>query len=456
MNLNELCQIVNGELIGDNALIPCDGFPSFSSDTRTIEADSVFIALSGENFDGHKFLPQAKRKRACAAIVTESQTLSGFPQIVVKDTLEAYGLIANYWRNILNAKVVAITGSCGKTTVKGLLSSIFAGVGRCFSTRANYNNQIGVPQTILNAPKNCEYLVVEAGTSEQGEIAKLAKIIDADVAVVINVNAVHLDGLLTLEGVANEKSDLFAAATKQPIAVMNGALRDYPVFVEKTKNLSCLTFSSAEADEEIDICAKNLQFNDFGCACFNLVHGEEQVSIQLKVSGEHQVENALAAATAAIATDVSLSDIKTGLEAYQGENRRMQRFQLKRMQLIDDSYNASPASVRAAIDVLSTAEFSVLVLGDMLELGSVTRREHEAIGHYAREKGIHCLVCYGDESTAAAGAFGNSAFVFSSHKEIVDFLRFTIQDGATILVKGSRGLRMDIVVDSLLQHEGNN
>jgi len=457
MRLSALAHIANGELFGDDlGLSEGNALPKFSTDSRTIAQASVFIALSGLHFDGHVFVSSVQKRGALAAIVETVQEGLGLPQIKVDDTLIAYGKLANYRRAQLPATVFAITGSCGKTTVKGLLSSILSSAGTCFATRANFNNQIGVPQTIFAAPENCEYLVVEAGTSEGGEISRLANIIDPDIAIVINVNPVHLDGLGSLDGIADEKSDLFLSEGRKPLAVLNAELLTYPVFVEKTRGLDCLNFSVTSNDGNANVTASNISFDAFGCAAFELQYNKIKTSVQLRIAGEHQVENSLAAASAAFAAGVNIDAIKKGLEHYSGDNRRMQRIRLSRMQLIDDSYNASPASVRAAIDVLSRADYSVLVLGDMLELGDVSEREHAEIGRYAAEKSIDLLIGFGDATKATVSAFGSSAMHFNSHQDITDFLRFTLKEGATVLVKGSRGSRIDIVVDSLTQKESVN
>lgn len=455
MNLSDISKVVAGELIGADLLVsPSEQMPELSTDTRTLGPGSIFIALSGENFDGNKFVSQAEAKGAIAAIVSKPQTELDLPQIKVNDTTEAYGLLANSWRLSLSATVVAITGSCGKTAVKGFLTEILSLAGACYSTPKNFNNQIGVPQTLLAAPKDIDYLIVEAGTSERGEISRLAKIIDADIAVVTNVNPVHLEGLLSLEGIAHEKSDLFSCGQRSPRAVMHASLKQYAVFVDKTQALNCLQYSADSEFGETDLYAKNIRFDAFGCASFELVYGQLSLEIQLNVSGEHQVENALAAAGAAFIADVQPQLIKQGLAAYFGDKRRMQRIQLDSMVLIDDSYNSSPASVRAAIDMLSGFENTVLVLGDMLELGDLSQREHEGVGRYAAAKGIGTLLALGEASAFSAKAFSEGALVFATHQELIDYLSSSDMEGGTVLVKGSRGARMDIVVDGLVKLQG--
>lgn len=447
MKLSDAASAMGGILHGEDT-----SFEYISIDSRSLQAGELFIAIRGENFDGEAFVERASLAGACASVVTKHQNDLEHPQIVVENTGIALGKLAHFKRSTMNAKVVAITGSCGKTSVKGMLKEILSLHGATYATLGNNNNQIGVPLTILAADKNIDYLVVEAGTSFKGEIGYLSAIIDPDVALAINVHPAHIEGFGSLEAIADEKSDIYSAGVRSPISVVNTELNRYPVFSEKVSG-ELVRFSSGndEHTEDCDVLAENVQLNTYGCANFQIKVREELANISLSVLGLHQVENALAAAACAVALNIPLELICQGLSAYQGEKGRMQYKALKNGVLINDTYNANPASMRAAIDYLASQQNSVLMLGDMGELGKDAEIEHRGVGEYAKLKGITKLYCTGYFAEDYADAFGENAEIFRTQEAMVQHAIENLGQAFTVLVKGSRSAKMDLVYDALQQ-----
>ncbi len=452
MKLSEIAEITSGTLHGEDR-----EFQRVSTDTRSINAGDLFVALSGEKFDAEDFIEQAHSLNACAAVVSRVQENVDLPQIVVVDTTKALGRIARAKREQLNAQVVAITGSCGKTSVRGLLESILCRRGATSATRGNFNNHIGVPLTILAAEDTARYLVVEAGTSAPGEIAYLTEMIDPDVSVLTNIHAAHLEGFGSLEAILEEKSAIFVAGSREATPVVNAALIENYVLDMLDAKEEVIIFSAeqiAEAMRGVRVTATQVMVEDDGCCKFRLGLGEREVDVELTVPGTHQVENSLAAAGCAYALNIDIDDIRLGLQSYTGEKGRMQKIKLTKGLLVDDSYNANPGSMRAAIDFLAAQTDTVLVLGDMGELGDISERAHREIGAYAKDRGIGELVVLGDFSAFYAEGFGSETAVFSSRDEIVTYLSERLNDLTTILVKGSRSAHMDRVCQGLINERG--
>ena len=457
MKLSDAAAAMNGELHGNDL-----EFDWVSIDSRSLNAGELFFAIRGDNFDGEAFVERASLAGACAAVLTKRQEDLDFPQIVVENTVHALGKLAFFKRENMQGKVIAITGSCGKTSVKGMLKNVLALHGTTIATHANQNNQIGVPLTILGADSDVDYLVVEAGTSFKGEIKYLTSIINPDVSVVTNVHAAHLEGFGSLEAIADEKSDIYSGGSRVPTAVVNACLLQYSSFTNKIGSDEVIVFSKDESSENlrgVKISAESIHADDYGRAQYTLQAQHQSIDIALSVLGLHQVENALAAAGCAIALKVPLETIKRGLEAYAGERGRMQVQDLSFGTLIDDTYNANPASISAAIDYLSAQASTILILGDMAELGKDAEIEHRRIGEYAKKKGIQHLYCVGYFADDYADAFGEGSRVFKTQDDVAHFVVEQIREqamdpafnsrGATILVKGSRSAKMDLVCREL-------
>lgn len=455
ISLSDVANVLGGTLIGVDA-----GASSISTDTRTIESGALFFALKGESFNGEVFVERAFDAGACAAVVSRHQPDLPQSQIIVEDTTLAFGRLANYKREMLKAKVVAITGSCGKTSVKGMLASILSMVGLTHATHANFNNHIGVPLTIFSCSDDADYLVIEAGTGGPGEIEYLTQIIDPDLAVVVNVHPAHIQYFGSLDAIAKEKSEIFTAGKRLSKMVVNVGMLSTINYSEIIAERDVVFFSEGDmpndGDGNICVTAKNIELNLHGHAVFILNVSGTELDVELGVNGIHQVENALAAAACAHALNVDVHTISKGLMAYGGAQGRMQLQPLFKGYLIDDSYNANPASMKAAIDYLSQQKNTILVLGDMGELGAESERAHQEVGEYAAGQGIERLLCVGAFADDYTDGFGAHARKCITHDEVLAVLLEEITDDTYVLVKGSRFTKMDRICRSLISMGGSN
>ena len=438
------------------------------TDTRKIQSGDLFIALQGAHYDAQQFLEKASQQGAAALLIAQPIVVE-LPCIVVKDTRIALGLLASYVRQqILALKCAAITGSNGKTTTKELLSEILRHhVGNeesVLATAGNFNNDIGVPLTLLRLTEKVRFAVVELGANHSGEIAYSAQLTKPDVALVNNVMPAHIEGFGSLQGVAQAKGEIWSSLGATGIAVVNldaNFASDYLRQLQKLKR-QCLTFSTT--DIKADVVASDIHFDGSGKASFDMnvmLNGAlSTMNIQLNLAGLHNVSNALAAATMAIALGCSLTDIQSGLGAVKQVGGRVTSSQVSPLvTLIDDTYNANPASVRAAVDLLCQYSSShLLILGDMAELGNSSEHEHALIGDYAAQKGIKRLITVGKLTTKTDHAFkqaGKGESVHFSDKDKVNAYLHDIllaqNEPLTILVKGSRGAKMEEIVDFIKQ-----
>lgn len=419
-----------------------------STDTRTIGQGDVFLALVGPNFNGHKFIETAKEKGASALIVSEPVD-TDLPYITVEDTKLALGQLGAAIKAKVNPRTVGITGSSGKTTVKEMVASILSRRGNVLFTKGNFNNDIGVPLTLLRLEENHDYAVIEMGANHLGEIAYTTSLVKPDVATIVNAAAAHLEGFGSLFGVARAKSEIFKGLPDDGLAVLNADSQFYDFWEGKLHHLEIQSFST---EKETDFFAEDITMSMEGCAQFDLCSPQGRIAVDLALPGQHNVGNALVAAALSMRVGASLEDIKYGLENMEQVDGRLKVITLtNQVKLLDDSYNANIASVTAAIDLLSS--FSgrrVLVLGDMGELGEKARYYHEQVGDYAKEKGISDLYTLGVLSQSASDAFGGEHF--SSIEDLVAALNDNIlseQRDITILVKGSRSAGMERVVKAL-------
>ncbi|MFT6897010.1 MAG: UDP-N-acetylmuramoyl-tripeptide--D-alanyl-D-alanine ligase [Paraglaciecola sp.] len=421
-----------------------------STDTRTVGKNDLFIALQGPNFDGHKFVEQAQKGGALALIVAHKVD-SNLAQILVTDTKQALGLLASAVKQSVNPKTVAITGSSGKTTVKEMVAAILSRRGKVLATKGNFNNDIGVPLTLLRLESDHEYAVMELGANHLGEIAYTTGLVKPDVATIVNAAAAHLEGFGSLLGVARAKSEIFRGLSKDGLALLNADSQFYTFWKEKLGHLRIQTFgTSCEADFQ----AQDVVLGLNGCADFLLRSPNGSVSISLPLPGVHNVSNALAAAALSLEVGASLEDIRDGLQYMAQVSGRLQVKQLTRqVKILDDTYNANVASVNAAIDLLASfAGRRVLVLGDMAELGERARFYHQQVGQYAQEKGIDQLYSVGVLSQSASDVFAKNGRHFSDKSTLVSALTAclsTEKRDISILVKGSRSARMEDVVSAL-------
>jgi len=422
--------------------------PGVSTDTRALQADELFVALSGERFDGHDYLAQAQAGGACAAVVERPVPGAALPQIVLGDTRRALARMGAAWRARHRLPVVGVTGSNGKTTTKEMISAILAawlGADARLATAGNFNNELGVPLTLLRLRPAHRAAVVELGMNHPGEIAMLAAMAAPTVGLVNNAQREHQEFMHSVEAVARENGAVLAALPADGVAVYPGDDPHVPVWDELAGGRARLRFG---LDACCEVRAENLQPGPAGTA-YRLVTPAGETALALPVPGLHNVRNALAAAACALAAGAPLEAVVRGLEGFGAVKGRMQSRRLDDGRiLIDDTYNANPDSVRAAIDVLAALPAPrALALGDMGEVGEQGPAMHREVGRYARERGIDFLYTLGEASRLAAEAFGPAAHACGSVEELAERLRAA--QPASMLVKGSRFMRMERVVAAL-------
>jgi len=445
MQLLDAARALGARLTGGDAR-----FTGVSTDSRAIGRGELFIALRGERFDGHAFLEQAKVAGAAAALI--DARYAGpvpMPALVVEDTRRALGALARHWRARFSPVLIGIAGSNGKTTTKEMLAAILvrhAGEARVLATIGNLNNDIGLPLTILRLRAAHRYCAIELGMNQKGEIAYLADIARPTIAVITNAQREHLEFMGSVEGAAAENAAMFAALPREGIAVVNADDAHAPLFREAAGGRRRVEFA-LETNAEVS-----------GGYALRPLSSEIRVSTPagtssatLAIPGLHNVVNALAAAASAHAAGIGTSAIGEGLTAFRPFAGRHHVKPLPDgATLIDDSYNANPDSVRAAIDVLAAAGGrTLLVLGDMGELGAQGPQFHAEVGRYARERGVQALYALGDATRESVAAFGSGARHFDSAEALAGATRAALGTGVTLLVKGSRFMRMERVVGAL-------
>ncbi len=436
--LNHIAQVVEGELVGGDQSVS-----GVSTDSRSITKDNLFIALKGPSFDGHDYVYPAEQKSAAAVLVNKSMT-TNLPQIIVKDTLSALGKLAGAWRNQFSIPVIGITGSNGKTTVKEITTSILSCTRHVLATEGNFNNDIGMPLTLLKIDKDHEAAVIEMGANHAGEIEYLTKISCPSIVVVTNAGPAHLEGFGDLDGVAKSKGEIYEQLAESGTAILNADDHYYKFWQGLCDGKKTLSFGLSS---DADISARH------GTNHVSIITPGGDINVNFKMLGKHNLMNALAATAVCCAVGVSLDAIKQGLEKMQGV---MGRLQLKAGQngsrIIDDTYNANPASLDAALAVLN--EFSgqhLLALGDMGELGAETEQLHIQAGERARMSGVHKLYTLGQHARCAANSFGSNSKVFDDKPSMISELKNCMADDVTLLVKGSRLMKMEVIVDALVQ-----
>ncbi len=441
--------IPQARLVGDGAL----PLARIHTDTRSLQAGDLFVALQGERFDAHDFLPQARAAGAAAAMAHGGLAAAGLPGIEVPDTLAALGALAAGWRSQFTLPLIAVTGSNGKTTVTQMLASILtAHAGdAALATRGNLNNAIGLPQTLLRLQAEHRLAVVELGMNHPGEIAALAALAEPTVALVNNAQREHLEFMGTVQAVAEENGSVLAALPAGGVAVFPEGDAFAPLWRRLAAGRRCLTFGTAGAAADV----RCLQAHWAGDAwAVQIATPAGSFATRLHIAGQHNVNNALAATACALAAGVPLAAIAQGLTAFapvQGRSRALQlRLADRSLTVVDDSYNANPDSVRAAIDVLAALPAPrYLVLGDMGEVGNQGPQFHAEAGAYARARGIEQLYALGDLSVHASAAFGAGGQHFDNKAALLAAVRAALPGMGSVLVKGSRFMKMEEVVQAL-------
>lgn len=446
LRCSEITQLLGGVMTGPDVSIT-----EVSTDSRSIAAGALFVALKGPNFDGANFVADVAQRGAVAAVV-HHPVESDITQIIVPDTRLALGQLAAEVKARLAPKTVAVTGSAGKTTVKEMMAAILSRRGKVLATQGNFNNDIGVPLTLFRLTPEHKYAVMELGANHQGEIAYTTSLVLPQVAIITNVAPSHLEGFGDVYGVARAKGEIFNGLPDNGVAIIpaDSEYRDY--WLRRLDGKQIVQFSSQNT---ADYHAEGIVLDDQGCAGFELCCPSGKKFVQLTLPGKHNVTNALAAAAACIALGATLEDVQLGLAQMQPVKGRTN---IKRVtaaiRLIDDSYNANVESVKAAIDLLASySGYRILLLGDMAELGENARLYHEEIGLYAKQSGINLLFTLGVLSQSASDLFNGQGAHFSSRQALMQRLMPIVseQQDVTLLVKGSRSAKMELVVQDLLE-----
>ena len=442
--LSQVAEAVQGRLVG--ADVALDGV---STDTRSIAQGCLFIALVGERFDAHDFLAQALQAGAAAVLVSDEGKLpAGASAVVVDDTRLALGRLAAAWRAQFALPVIAVTGSNGKTTTKEMVAAILKAVygAAVLSTRGNLNNDIGLPLTLLGLSAAHRAAVIEMGMNHPGEIAYLAPIGAPTVALVTNAQRAHLEGMGDLDEVAREKGSIFNGLPADGVAVINAD----DAYAEAWKTMAAgrpvRTFAIDGVADVVGVVRQHgLEI------AIDLKAPEGVATLNLRIPGRHNARNAVAAAAACLAAGVPMAAVADGLAAFTGVKGRLQRRSGKAgAEILDDTYNANPDSVRAGIDVLAaTIGRKLLVLGDMGEIGEASGQYHDEIGGYAKSQGIDRLFALGEASKAAVRNFGEGARHFCNVEKLIAALDKEMGSDTTVLVKGSRFMKMERVADAL-------
>ncbi len=441
-----IAHATGGRLVGADRMVD-----AVATDTRALPGgDALFIALKGEQFDGHAHV-QAAIDGGCVAALVARELAIDAPQVVVADTERALAAFAAAVQRERSTTVLAITGSNGKTSVKTLLLSILQQVGSAYASPGNRNNEIGLPLAVLDAPDDARFAVYEMGAGKPGDIAYLTAIARPDVSLVNNIAPAHLERMGSLLGIAGTKGAIYDALPADGVAVVNADDDFAAYFIERVADRRVLRFG---LDTAADVQARDTRLDADG-ARFVLAAPGGDIAIALPMPGRHNVRNALAAAAMALAVGASLEQVRAGLEAVQPVAGRLVAHALRSgAVLVDDSYNANPGSLAAAIDTLANSVNEAwLVLGDMRELGADEIALHARAGQQAKAAGIARLFALGELSAHAVAAFGDGAQAFDSHDVLADALAAGLRPGVRVLVKGSRGSAMDRIVKALLQRD---
>ncbi|MEN8260545.1 MAG: UDP-N-acetylmuramoyl-tripeptide--D-alanyl-D-alanine ligase [Pseudomonadota bacterium] len=445
MTLSEARRIVNGRIMGQDV-----AFSGVSIDTRTLQSGDLYVAISGKRFDGHDFVAQAQEAGAVAAIVGR-EVDSVLPCLIVEDTLSALGVLGAEWRQRLGVSLIGVTGSNGKTTVKEIVAAVLKVNAPVLFTRGNLNNDIGVPLTLLRLRPKHRYAVIEMGANHAGEIAYTSGLAKPDVSVVTNAGSAHIEGFGSLEGVARSKGELVESLRSDGIAVLNADDRFFRFWEQLAGNRRIISFGLAP-EASVRATALNFETSPGGFkTCFDLVYEGRAHKMTLVLAGRHNVCNALAAAAACIAIGIDMSQVAQGLASARPVAGRMEPLiGAHGGVIVNDTYNANPSSLQAALDVLiQLGGEPWLALGAFMELGADSAEFHENMGKEAKRLGVVRLYAIGPNTERAVQAFGEGAAFFSHQGDLIKALSRDIHRDVALLVKGSRSQHMEAVVEAL-------
>ncbi|MCG6222660.1 UDP-N-acetylmuramoyl-tripeptide--D-alanyl-D-alanine ligase [Vibrio diabolicus] len=450
VTLSQIANITRGELFGDDLLID-----AVSTDTRAIDNGALFVALVGERFDAHNFCQQAVDAGAGALLVQKRLDVN-VPQVVVSDTKMALGELASWVHQTCQTPTVAITGSCGKTTVKEMVASILQLKGKVLFTAGNFNNDIGVPLTLLRSQQDDDYAVIELGANHIGEIAYTTQLVKPDIALVNNVAAAHLEGFGSIDGVKQAKGEIYQGLAAGSIAIVNldsnGETKWESVLADK----EVITFS--QSNSVADYYASNIVMNAAGEASFNLhiAASSQEIELSLGIIGQHNVANAIAASIIALQMGATLEEVRAGLKHLNKVKGRVEVEALsEKIKLIDDSYNASVPAMKAAVDLLAAFPgLRWLILGNMAELGEESLALHRQVGEHAAPQKFEHVLTYGADAKVISELC--QGIHFETHQEMIEYIKQhldqAVPENHTILVKGANGARMFEVAAALKEY----
>ncbi|MEM7358576.1 MAG: UDP-N-acetylmuramoyl-tripeptide--D-alanyl-D-alanine ligase [Pseudomonadota bacterium] len=448
MYLSQIATAVSGQMHGDEVMLS-----GVSIDSRQSCENSLFVALDGERFDAHEFISQAEQNGA-AAVLIEKPVATTLPTVQVADTFVALKQVASWWRAQFVLPVIGVTGSVGKTSVKEMLGAIFSEIGKGLVTHGNLNNEIGVPLTLMRLVEDDLFAIIEMGMNHAGEISRLTQIARPTVALINNAAAAHLEGLGTVAAVAAAKGEIFEGLSEDGVAVINND-DDYAEFWHQlAAPHKVVTFGLKNADVTADYQLHtdhvDLTVHVNGAA------SSESLKISLNLVGRHNVMNALAAIAVAYAANIPLEAVANGLANYKPISGRLNITRIGDLTVIDDTYNANPASMRAAIDVLAQFTDTTLILGDMGELGDAADQEHLQLGAVAQDRGIDRVFACGEYAAKSIKNFSGTAISFTDQARLLNYLADHPVSSGTVLVKGSRSAKMENVVELIKTKYGKS
>ena len=458
--IRQIIEATKGQLLAGSPINLDAEISGVSTDTRTINKGELFIPLVGEIFDGHYFVDKAIEKGASAVLIHRDdadflpELFPAVAVIKVADTLKALQDLASFQRNRFNIPIVAVTGSNGKTTTKDMIALVLSEKYKVLKTQGNFNNEIGLPLTLLGLEDSHEVAVVEMGMNHLGEIHRLAEIARPNIGVITNIGVSHIQNLGTKENILKAKMEIFDFFTSEDRAILNGD----DEFLSKIAEEFPYQVKYYGTSDISSIKAENIKLLGEQGISYNLNIGGETHPVEIPIPGKHNVYNSLAAAAVGSLMGIELDKIANALRSYRSGKMRLNIFSTdSNIKVIDDVYNASPDSMKAAIEILKDLGEGrkIAILGDMLELGDYSQKGHAEVGEAVAHKGIDILITVGQESkfigtgASSCGMDNQNIIHLESNKDVIEYLDTLIEQGDKILVKGSRGMKMEEIVEYL-------
>ncbi len=449
MQLSQVSAAVRGRMLGSDVMLQ-----GVSINTRADCQNRLFVALRGDRFDAHDFIDQAHDAGAGAALIEsvaeQKVEKSELPSVVVDDTHQALKDLAGWWRGQFVLPLVGVTGSVGKTSVKEMLGAIFQQIGNGVVTKGNLNNEIGVPLTLMRLGPDDQYAIVEMGMNHAGEISRITQMARPTIALINNAAAAHLEGLGSIAAVAQAKAEIFEGLAPDGVAIINNDDAFAKQWKQQVAKQRIVTFA---LNSDADVTAAYQQIDNKLRLSVNGLGADFEV--QIATVGAHNVANALAAIATALAANIPINKIQAGLQSYRPISGRLDLQSFGSVTLIDDTYNANPLSMRAAIDVLAAYKDSTLIIGDMAELGAAAEQEHRQLGQAIAAAAIDTVLVCGEYAEVVLQGYHSKksteavlAIAFKSQNELIDYANQHIDKGA-VLVKGSRSVQMENVINAL-------